>query len=150
MKTFLWVISVILSVVTLGCSKNSDIVPEDVLTKFPPPAWKTDETGKYPFSMTAVVTIPSKLSANMDDGDKLAAFVNDECRGEGVAVKVNSTNVFFVLIHGLADEHGQVIFKYYSAKSSYLYKTGPVLNFLVDDVYGTAQNPKILDLNPIQ
>lgn len=136
--------------VLTSCKKRFDIPAEEVVTKFSPPTWKADETGKYPASMTAVVAIPSKLYTNFNANDQLAAFAGDECRGEGVIVKLDTSNVFFVLIRGISSEHSKITFKYYSAKTSYMYETLPELSFLVDDVYGTAQNPKVLDLKLIK
>lgn len=100
--------------------------------------------------MTAVVTIPAALQASLGDADQLAAFVNNECRGVGVLDKVNNAYVFFMLIRGLPDEQSKITFKYYSVKTSYLYQTGPDLSFLIDAVYGTAQNPKVLALAEVK
>ncbi len=152
MKTLVSAISLLLLFALHGCKKNEQVVPAvDVQTKFPPPTtWKADETGKYPASMTAVVTLPPNLYAGMDAGDQLAAFINNECRGDGIIVKVGSSNLFFVLIRGLSDEQGKIKFKYYSAKTSFMYEAQPQLNFLVDDVFGNSQNPKVLELSPVK
>ena len=86
---------VFLVAATLSCSKNSVDTPEKVATKFPAPNWKADDTGKYPATMTAVFTLPVTLVGGSTENDKLAAFVNDECRGVGVVVGVNNLNLFF-------------------------------------------------------
>ena len=144
---FLWML---LLIGTISCRKEKETATKEEFTKFPPPAWKVDETGKYPASMTAVVSLPASLQPAATETDQLAAFVNDECRGLGVRVNLDAGAVYFVLIRGLADEQSPVVFKYYNSKSSYLYQTAPVLHFLVDDVYGTAQNPKLLALSPVK
>lgn len=133
-----------------GCSKKAEVNPGETFTKFQPPAWLVDESGKYPYSMTAVVALPATLSKQIIDGDQLGAFINDECRGSGEAIKVGSDKLFFVLIRGLADEQTSITFKYYSASTSYMYKTQANLNFLVDAVYGTASNPKMLELTQLK
>ncbi len=150
MKAISYVVIMLLLIGTSGCKKDPGATTEEVFTKFPPPTWRADETGKYPASMTAVVAIPATLQRNVNESDQLAAFINNECRGDGVRVKVDTTYVYFILIRGLADEQSKIVFKYYSAKSSYLYQTQPVVSFLVDDVYGTAQNPKELALSPVK
>ncbi|RZJ99410.1 MAG: hypothetical protein EOO43_26375, partial [Flavobacterium sp.] len=124
MKIVLQAISIFLMIAIIGCSKKEDDIapPEEIYTKFPPPDWKVDESGKYPFSMTAAVTIPAKLQLQMNDNDQIAAFINEECRGKGVKIKVDSVDVFFILVRGLADEQKKITFKYYSAKSSYIYQ----------------------------
>lgn len=42
-----------------------------------------EESGKYPETMTAVVSLPEALPFERRDKDILAAFVGDECRGVG-------------------------------------------------------------------
>jgi hypothetical protein len=147
MKKLTRVLCVFLLVATFGCSKNGTTTSTEVAaTKFPVPAWKEDNTGKYPATMTSVVTLPPTLSSNVFENDHLAAFVNGECRGVGVLEKVNNLNVFFVMIQGLPDESSKVKFKYYSSKTSYMYETHAPITFLIDGIYGTAQNPKTLEL----
>ena len=130
----------------LACKKNSDVTKVEALTKFPPPTWQVDETGKYPVTMTAVIALPSTLPQELTTNDRLAAFVNEECRGEGTLLKVNNVNVFFVLIRGVSEEQSKVSFKYYNAGTSYMYQSQTPLTFHVDDIYGTAEQPKVLDL----
>ena len=100
--------------------------------------------------MTAVLTLPTSLAAAVIENDQLAAFVNDECRGVGTMEKVNAQNLFFVMIHGMPDETSKVKFKYYSGKTSYMYESKDTLNFLIDAIYGTAQNPKTLQLSQLK
>ena len=61
-------------------------------------------------------------------------------------LKVNNVNVFFVLIRGVSEEQSKVSFKYYNAGTAYMYQSQTPLNFHVDDIYGTAEQPKVLDL----
>jgi len=131
---------------TLGCSKKSDDLPEQAATKFPVPTWKEDDTGKYPATMTAVFALPVTLADGSTENDKLAAFVDDECRGVGTIVEVNSQKLFFVLIQGLPEETKNINIRYYSNKTSYMYESKSALTFLADGVFGTAENPKILEL----
>jgi hypothetical protein len=100
--------------------------------------------------MTSVLTLPTSLAAAVIENDQLAAFVNDECRGVGTMEKVNAQNLFFVMIHGMPDETSKVKFKYYSSKTSYMYESKDTLNFLIDAIYGTAQNPKTLQLSQLK
>ena len=146
MKTLLSAIYIFLIAAALGCSKNSEDVPEEVATKFSVPTWKEDDTGKYPATMTAVFALPLTLAKSFSEDDKLAAFVNDECRGVGTIVEVNNTKLFFVLIQGLPEESNTIAIRYYSNKTSYMYESRSALNFLADGVFGTAENPKMLEL----
>jgi hypothetical protein len=116
-----------------------------------PPDWKEDATGKYPVSMTAVVQLPQKLVNNVHLEDKMAAFINDECRGIGVQVNIpDSVPVFYIMIHGTSSEQQKVAFKYYSARNSYLFTTSYFLDFAPDDNYGTIDEPAMLDLKKDQ
>lgn len=135
----------------LGCSKKASVdMPEEVTNKFPTPTWKADDTGKYPATMTAVVTLPVTLAGSTMGTDKLAAFVNDECRGVGAIVKVDNLNLFFVLIQGLPEEANAIVFRYFSTKTSYMYESRSSLTFLADGIYGTAANPKTLELTQLK
>jgi hypothetical protein len=150
MKKIFSAIYIFLLLAGLGCGKESADPPKEITTKFPPPAWKANDTGKYPATMTAVVTLPSPLATDALENDNLAAFIGDECRGVGVVIDVNSQKLFFVLIQGMPDESNKITFKYYSIKTSFMYESRTSLNFLVDDVYGTAGNPKTIDLEQLK
>ncbi len=152
MKSTVWLIGAVLLFAITGCKKGIALpeTPQEQPAKFPPPNWKADDTGIYPASMTAVVALPQALSATMGKNDQLAAFINDECRGEGVMVKVNNANVYFVLIRGMSDEQSKITFKYYNAGTSYLYKTVAEADFFIDYVYGTAQNPMVLNVTQVK
>ncbi len=146
MKKISSVLCLVLIAATLGCSKDSDDTLEDAATKFPQPNWKADDTGKYPATMTAVFALPVTLATGSTDDDKLAAFVNDECRGVGTIVEVDHLKLFFVLIQGLPEESNTIAIRYYSNKTSYMYESRSALSFLADGVFGTAENPKMLEL----
>lgn len=121
-----------------GCRKDKTTAPPD---------WKEDATGKYPVSMTAVVQLPQRLVSNIQPEDKMAAFINDQCRGIGVQINVtDSVPVFYIMIHGTSSEQQKVAFKYYSSKNSYLFTTDYFLDFAPDDNYGTIDKPVILEL----
>lgn len=134
-----------------GCKKEGNTGSEETASAtFPPPGWKADESGRYPATMTAVVALPPALAQGISTGDQLAAFIGDECRGVGSLVKVESKDLFFLLIRGLADEQSLVTFKYYHAAKKHLYRSGADLRFLVDAVWGTAANPKLLALTQVK
>jgi len=150
MKTVSSAIYIFLISATLGCSKNSDDQAEQTATKFPAPTWKEDDTGKYPATMTAVFTLPTALAVSSMENDKLAAFINDECRGVGIIVDVNDVKLFFVLIQGLPEETSNITVRYYSNKTSYMYEAQSALTFLADGVHGTVENPKIPELTQLK
>ena len=150
MKRISSALYIFLIAATIGCSKNPDNTTEEVATKFPVPTWKADDTGKYPATMTAVFNLPPTLASGFTKNDKLAAFVNDECRGVGAIVEVNNLNLFFVLIQGLPEETNKISIRYYSDRTSFMYESRFALTFLADDIYGTAENPKILEFTQLK
>ena len=150
MKRISALLFISLVLATFGCSKKSADMPVQEVATFPTPDWKADDTGKYPATMTAVLALPAALAAGAMENDKLAAFINDECRGVGVVVKVDKQNLFFVLVQGLTDETNKITIKYYSNKTAYLYKSEPVITFSADATYGTAEDPQIVALTQIK
>lgn len=118
--------------------------------KFGRPDWQIGTSGKYPYSMTVVLQLPDNLRAKMQAGDEFGAFINSECRGVGRVIKMDSSSLYFVQIHGTASEQSKIRFQYYSSNTSYLYQTDYFLDFTVDGNYGTVDQPKTPQLKPVQ
>lgn len=116
------------------------------------PVWHKDITGKYPFSMTAVVRLSDSLQSALNLGpyDQVGAFVNGECRGTGVLVPSGSSYLYYLLIQGSASENSKVTFKYYNGLSHSLFSTAPLLAFSVDASFGSPDKPVILPLLPVK
>jgi hypothetical protein len=114
--------------------------------RVPPPSWQADQSGQYPVTMSAVVQLSADLAKHMQASDQIGAFVGEECRGTGTIVALDTTQVFFLLIHGTAAEQSPIQFKYYSAWGSHLYETEPFLPFQADGHYGSVDAPGELEL----
>lgn len=99
-------------------------------------------------SMTAVVKLPHSMQSDSGPGDQLAAFIGEDCRGIGVPVEIRNELTFYVMIRGAASESGHVHFIYYSARNGHLYRSDNGAEFAVDGLYGTADQPVVLDLRP--
>lgn len=125
-----------------SCKKHHD------LPTVPPPQWTVDQTGQYPTSMTVVVQVPEDLQPYVQESDQIGAFVGDECRGIGTLVVSGSVSAFFILVHGTTSEESMVSFQYYSSWKKHLYATPAFLKFTPDGVYGSADGPRILNLEP--
>lgn len=128
-----------------GCKKKKG---GEGLPVFPAPAWKAAGTEEYPYSMTAVVELPGSLQAGYREGDELGAFINGECRGTGEPVQIGNNMTFYIMIRGTAAEEEGVLFKYFSAKTGHIYLSGNRVEFAVDGTYGTADQPRTLNLQP--
>jgi hypothetical protein len=141
MKTYtLLLLSLVFCIIISGCSKKSDN------PKYPAPHWQADTSSSHAYSMTAVIAISDSLKQTVSKSDEVAAFAGEECRGVGVFVeREGKAPVFYVLIKGTADEQVSLKFKYYNAKTAFMYSTAIFLNFTIDDNYGTVDVPALPD-----
>lgn len=135
----------ILLIITVGLSSSSCKKAAES-PRVEAPGWQMDATGKYPYTMTAVVTFQGRLSVHIKNDDQLGAFIGGECRGIGSLQEVGGNPVYFVLIHGQAAEQQPVEFRYYSSFSSSIYYSDSNLIFSVDSNFGIADNPEVLVL----
>lgn len=108
-----------------------------------------EESGKYPETMTAVVSLPEALPFERRDKDILAAFVGDECRGVGEQVDATGKIVYQFEIRGKKDETASVYFMYYSMQSSGVYKAAESFPFVDEGVQGTLDVPFPVTLQPV-
>lgn len=144
MKKILLIIATFWLCISLSnCKKETAI-------KISAPGWHTGSLEKYPATMTAVVQLPDNLKNGLHSNDEMGVFINEECRGTGELIKLDSTSAFFVMIHGTNSENGKIVFKYYSFNHSNIYSSKDTLNFVVDENYGTADNPKSLQLEVVK
>lgn len=127
-----------------SCKKDK----EEVFPQFPPPSWENEATGHYAHSMTAVVKLPPDLQAAYRETDELAAFIGEECRAVARPVNVSGTSLFYLLIQGDAAEPGKITFRYYSSATSYIYIADNTPGFSPDGTYGTADQPRVLTMQP--
>ena len=103
--------------------------------------------GKHPLKMTATFCMDADFARGAAEGDLVAAFVGDECRGVATSlVTADGTRVYCMEINGSVSGDERVKMKYYSARKSYLYETEGTFRFAADMVYGTEEAPKQLVL----
>lgn len=133
--TILFLIPVLLF--NTGCKKETPKLE---------PFWTVATVGNYPYTMTAVVTLPVLLSHNTDKQDEMAAFINGECRGVGTMQMISDLPVYFILIHGASSEQGQVEFRYFSLKKKAIFGTSSSVPFVIDQSYGSVDSPFVLTL----
>ncbi len=143
--TKLAVLALVMATLLNGCSKKQPEVPPN--TKFPPPNWKADNSGKYPLSMTAVVQVEGLLNLARQPGDELAAFINGECRGTGIQVNLGTSYLYNIVIFGTSSENSKITFKYYNSSTQNMFTTPDgFLPFKVDDSFGSPDKPQVLPL----
>lgn len=127
----------------VGCSKDSDSY-----TQYPIPNWFIQSPELLPNSFTAVMALPQNINEYSTDDDVVGAFIGEECRGVGTLVKANDNKnrVWYLTIRASDTENGEIVFRYYNSRLSYLYEATQRVAFEIDGTYGTYDSPIILDL----
>ena len=105
--------------------------------------------GCHPLRMTAVVEINGDLVKDISQNDKLAAFVDDECRGKGKFVENNGKKLFEFEINGSLGPHEKVSFKYYDASTKYQYKSVKSFDFVPESSLGNTDAPELIEIKVI-
>ena len=154
---FLYILSLTAaSFMMAGCSDDPEPVPVPKPVERPQwsvdytgndsePAWagQVPPSGKYQFSMTAAVTLSDYLGQFADDGDIIAAFVGNECRGSVKSQVYDGKRLFLLHIRGNADESQKVTLKYYSARNRHIYECPRLIEFEPNDAYGSLMQPAV-------
>lgn len=135
----IFVVCLLLLGTIASCKKETQVRKEA-------PNWSIKAAGDYPYTMTAVVTLPQMYGATPAKGDQMAAFMGEDCRGIGTLTIVGGLPLYFILIHGTATENAAVYFLYYNATQGAIYKSKEGSNFAVDSSFGTVDSPEMLKL----
>lgn len=104
------------------------------------PAW-TVNPNDYTYSMTITGKIITDGYLSTDPNDKIAAFIDGECRGV-VNVKKTQLNDYFVFLMVYSNNPtGTVTFKMYDASQNKEFTVKQTINFTVNDIVGSISNP---------
>ncbi len=118
--------------------------------KFDTPQWKKSENavGKevYAADMTAYITLPDSLKANISNADELAAFCGDEIRG--TATRPANDDVWCIRMFGNVGD--ALTLKYYCATNKYMYKSAEPLVLTDDTHIGTYDEPVTIYMKVIE
>ena len=107
------------------------------------PSWSDPDKNVYPSSMTAVLCLTDALNYFAADGDQMAAFIGDECRGVAQVINSNGRKLFFIQVKASSSESGNVEFRYYSSRWGRIYKSpASDVKYVINKIYGTADNPE--------
>ncbi len=146
MKRNLLIFSLALLAGFSSCKKDSKTGGPDVNPVYDDPLWSAVEAkGDYAYTMTAVFDLPADLKANVSDGDRMAAFVGDECR----AVSSPNNGLFILNIVGTSDEESALNFKYWNASTHYLYEFDGSVTYVPDLIYGVVDEPILFICNQL-
>lgn len=125
------------------CSKD-----DESFNTYPVPNWSVESPEQYPNSFTAIIRLPDYVNAYSEDNDRVAAFIGEECRGIGSLVTSDDgiKRVYYLTIRGPDTETGEIFFKYYNARHSYMYQSKNSVAFEIDGTYGTYDSPVEIEL----
>ena len=113
------------------------------------PSFSLPDNHVMPASMTAVIQLTPFLETYLDAGDKMLAYIGNECRGEGVLKQIDGKNLFYIFIKAPSAETGKVSFLYYSNKNKAVYQTPADVDFEINKIYGDVENPKFPDFESV-
>lgn len=106
-----------------------------------------DLSGKYPRYMNATVVMPDPFTANPQEADVMAAFVDNDCRGIGkLKIGENGKRMYEFEIRGTQEAAQNVYFKYYSTEKNNVYKYPVAVPFVANSVFGTEEKPEEINL----
>lgn len=138
---------IFLALLGSGCDKDNG--PK--FNVYPLPVWTVQSPEIFPNSFTAIVNLPKNMNLLAQDTDLVAAFIDDECRGIGNLVQSEDKKrrAYIITVRGSSTENRNIVFKYYSTRTSYLYQAATTIAFEIDGTYGTYDTPITLDLKNI-
>lgn len=113
------------------------------------PAWELPKDFEWdPRSSMTLTTIIQGLSAGVEQGDKIAAFINGECRGvvtpEFMDDKLDP--YFFLLVSLSTDDTEEmsdltITLKYYSGMAKKVYTATETIPYKADAIMGSYEEP---------
>ena len=119
--------------------------PQDVANKYDKPEWTFTSKPEYSVSMTAAVMLPTNLNPFLTENDMMVALVGDEVRAVGNLYE----GIFYLHIQGSDSEVSEVTFRYWNARTLYMYQAEEVVPFRENDILGTPDKPLVLKFKAI-
>lgn len=119
---------------------------EEVIPTHSKPGWTATDNPDHDATMTVITTLPSHLAGNTSDGDEMAAFIGDQCRGTANRVG----DLYYIMVDGMENETGDVYFRYYCANTGYMYRSATTVPFKANDNVGSADQPLSITLDIIK
>lgn len=94
-------------------------------------------------TMRAVFTVEQYEAINTElaEGDLLAAFVGDECRGVAKAERYDGRLIFDMNVRGTLGVPEQFVLKYYHVANRYMFTCGKVFDFEAGGEIGSRNQP---------
>ncbi len=113
----------------------------------PAPDWTVNSSDfQYSMSVIGQLKIDGSFSANKND--KIAAFVNGQCRGVAQNLYIEGYDKFivFLTIFSNTDVGENVSFKIWNASEGYVHtNVTPEISFVYNEIIGTVTEPQIIE-----
>ncbi len=123
-----------------GCKKNAG---ENPMIK---PNWVVVSNIDKEFSMTYVAQVTVKAEIQpLVEGDELAAFIGDQCRGIATIVSHDNKNCFYLLIYGNQNDTEKLSFKFYSNQKKWIFETIPIDTYFPNQTVGSLDTPYLFE-----
>lgn len=121
--------------------------PSPTYPTYESPSWSVSNRQVFEYTMVASVAIPDSLSSVETTSDKVAVFVQSECRGVAERIETaNGKHVWMSMIYfNTAGE--PLTFKYYNASNKHMYVTTTSVPTSTDGSYGSVDAPQTLSLS---
>ncbi len=108
------------------------------------PNWSVNPN-EYTYSMTITGQLVSNGYISTDVNDKVAAFIDGECRGVANVKYVSSVNGYFVFLMIYSNTtSATVTFKFYDSSTGEEFDATQTLNFTQNDIVGSVSNPFLI------
>lgn len=113
----------------------------------PAPSWKEPESTLFECSMDVLVELDDELLPYSTDADRMAMFINSECRGVSMRNVMANGRVYFLLhVKGTSEEAGSVLhLRYYCDSVNHLFMEDEIVHFtpnnVMDDTFQFVFSP---------
>jgi ribosomal protein L33 len=79
------------------------------------------------------------------EGDELAAFIGNQCRGVATIVSNDNKTYFYLLIYGNQNDTEKLSFKYYCMQKSRIFETIPIDTYFPNQTVGSLDTPFLFE-----
>jgi hypothetical protein len=110
------------------------------------PNWAIVNNINKEFSITyiAQVSVNNEIQP-LTEGDELAAFIGNQCRGIATIVSNDNKNYFYILIYGNQNDTEKLLFKYYSKQRTWIFENKPIDIYYPNQSVGSLDTPFIFE-----
>lgn len=113
------------------------------------PSWSV-VSHNFEFSMTITGKVAIDGQISMDEGDKIAVFVGEECRGVTNVRYDPGLNGYFIYLMVYGNKMGEILtFSVYDASRDKILVVKNTLSFNVNNIVGSPDEPYLFNANSL-